>query len=216
VRGRTVLFAGFDHATYRDVSDTWEWDGTQWFNRSTPSSPTRRSEHALAYDAARRRVVVFGGTSDDTWEWDGTTWSFVSTPSAPPSRLQASMTYDAARAETIVYGGIRTSVVGDHDDVWAFRWEAPGADEACLYGVDTDGDGLVGCDDDDCWAYCDPLCVPGLTAAECASDAPRCGDGACSAIETCRLCPEDCGACEPVCGDHLCDDGEACAGDCAP
>ena len=36
--------------------------------------------HALAFDAARGRTVLFGGgngagaTFDDTWEWDGSTW----------------------------------------------------------------------------------------------------------------------------------------------
>jgi hypothetical protein len=36
--------------------------------------------HALAYDADRRRVVLFGGqtagaTVEETWEWDGLTWT---------------------------------------------------------------------------------------------------------------------------------------------
>jgi alpha-amylase len=36
-----------------------------------------------------------------------------------------------------------------------------------------------------------------------------CGDGVCSADETCRSCEEDCQACPPpVCGDGVCDDGE--------
>jgi len=41
-----------------------------------------------------------------------------------------------------------------------------------------------------------------------------CGDGECSAFETCENCPVDCGACEepegPVCGDFVCDEGETC------
>ena len=38
--------------------------------------PRARVLHALAYDSARARVVLFGGNAllapfNDTWEWDG-------------------------------------------------------------------------------------------------------------------------------------------------
>jgi hypothetical protein len=40
---------------------------------------TARDQHAMAYDAARGQVVLFGGvgysgTLNDTWVWDGTNW----------------------------------------------------------------------------------------------------------------------------------------------
>lgn len=61
---------------------TWYWNGHRWrvVSRSTP---TRRSAHVMAYDCARRRVVLFGGTRvngesrvrlGDTWEWTGNAW----------------------------------------------------------------------------------------------------------------------------------------------
>ena len=31
-------------------------------------------------------------------------------------------------------------------------------DESCVAGEDADGDGLVGCDDPDCWWKCHPAC----------------------------------------------------------
>jgi hypothetical protein len=71
--------------------------------------------------------------------------------------------------------------------------------EACDTGFDGDGDGQIGCADPDC----DALCAP-------------CGDGVCSAFESCALCPADCGTCQ-LCGDRRCDPGETCAscpGDC--
>ena len=53
----------------------------------TPSganaSPSARLVHALAYDSARGRVVLFGGSDSsfnllsDTWVWDGTAWTDV-------------------------------------------------------------------------------------------------------------------------------------------
>ncbi|MEZ4364803.1 MAG: hypothetical protein R2939_00785 [Kofleriaceae bacterium] len=93
------------------------------------------------------------------------------------------------------------------------------AAEVCTGGFDVDHDGLIGCADDDCWGVCAPTCAPPLALAEvCDPEVaePRCGDGTCSGVESCRLCPADCGACTPVCGDHLCDAGEACPGDCPP
>ena len=54
--------------------DTWEWDGTAWTQRSPASAPSPQQGHAMAYDAARGRVVLFGGHDSfrrgDTWEWD--------------------------------------------------------------------------------------------------------------------------------------------------
>jgi hypothetical protein len=47
----------------------------------------------------------------------------------------------------------------------------------------------------------------------------RCGDGRCTANETCTSCPQDCGVCAPtpICGDGACNGSEtcsSCAGDC--
>ena len=57
-RKRVVLF-GFVYPPAR--SDTWEWDGNTWLERSPTTSPSVRFGHAMAYDAARQRVVLFGG-----------------------------------------------------------------------------------------------------------------------------------------------------------
>src|SRR5262249_28600153 len=47
-----------------------------------------------------------------------------------------------------------------------------------------------------------------------------CGDGICSARETCSSCPQDCGQCPPpsICGDGICNGAEncsSCESDCA-
>ena len=45
----------------------------RWVDRT--AAPPERSFHAMAYDSARGRVVLFGGIVaswvNDTWEWDG-------------------------------------------------------------------------------------------------------------------------------------------------
>jgi len=77
-----VMFGGVGH------NDTWTWDGTRWTQRHPLHSPSMRSSTGpmpgMAYDAARGRVVVFGGIDvrtnrplNDTWTWNGEDWSQV-------------------------------------------------------------------------------------------------------------------------------------------
>lgn len=62
--------------------DTWTWDGRAWTAQNPTAAPRGRSGEALAYDALRQRVVLFGGGVgatgqaglSDTWLWDGKTW----------------------------------------------------------------------------------------------------------------------------------------------
>ena len=44
--------------------------------------PAARAGHAMAYDVARQRVLLFGGRSvdgnlGDTWAWEGAFWTQV-------------------------------------------------------------------------------------------------------------------------------------------
>ena len=64
---------------------TWTWDGAAWTERCPAASPPVLANTgpmpAMAYDAAARVLVVFGGfissslSSSATWTWDGTTWA---------------------------------------------------------------------------------------------------------------------------------------------
>src|SRR5688500_10795432 len=72
--------------------------------------PGPRWGHAMAYDEARDRVVVFGGQRDrstalgDTWLWDGESWT-RGAESGPTPRSYAAMAYDRKRARAVLYGG---------------------------------------------------------------------------------------------------------------
>ena len=65
----TLLFGGFNFAD--KFNDTWTWDGKHLTQRQD-IGPSKRSSHGMAYDAVRKRTVLFGGNSDqdlgDTWE----------------------------------------------------------------------------------------------------------------------------------------------------
>jgi len=81
----------------------------RWVDRSMRATPGFREQHAAAFDAARGRVVVFGGSYQsaamaDTWEWDGSTWT-ASTALGPLARSGHAMAYDAARGEVVLFGG---------------------------------------------------------------------------------------------------------------
>lgn len=87
------------------------------------SSPTARREHAMVFDAARSRTVLFGGWGPtgrlgDTWTWDGTTWQprFVA---APPARHQHAMAYDPNRHVVVLFGG--NSASGNMNDTWEWN-----------------------------------------------------------------------------------------------
>jgi len=75
-------------------------------------------------------------------------------------------------------------------------------DEAC------DDGNLIG--HDGCDSRCD---AARGRFDDCDAQSARCGDGECTALETCRNCPGDC-TCTPVCGDFVCDPGEAAATPC--
>ncbi len=93
-RGVTVLFGGYDGADF--LGDTWTWNGVQWAQvtwawdgvrwarvaAEGEGGPSARRGHAMAYDAAREVIVLFGGRGvdgllGDTWWWDGERWTEV-------------------------------------------------------------------------------------------------------------------------------------------
>jgi len=75
--GRTLVHGGMssqDGSLLTAVSaELWEWNGTGWYLHGT-NGPSPRSNQSAAWDVAREKLVVFGGstqvgTAADTWEW---------------------------------------------------------------------------------------------------------------------------------------------------
>ncbi|MDQ3991470.1 MAG: kelch repeat-containing protein, partial [Actinomycetota bacterium] len=134
-RQRIVVFGGCCTSEGRPFGDTWEWDGSTWTLRppivdgQPGASPPARGLHAMAYDSANRRIVVFGGSRDpvprfpapsddlgDTWTWDGVRWKDVTLPLGPSPRSASAMAYDANRGEAVLFGGTSGS-----NETW--RWD---------------------------------------------------------------------------------------------
>ena len=78
---------------------------------SLVATPPARSAAAVAYDARRGVVVMFGGQGSngalgDTWEWDGAAWRQRMPSGAQPSAsAAAAMVYDAALERVVLFEG---------------------------------------------------------------------------------------------------------------
>jgi hypothetical protein len=114
-----VLFGGVSGLTVgsQRFGDTWTWNGDQW-TLVASNGPSPRAGHAMVYDAARERVLLYGGSDGnepagqlglgDLWEWDGSQW-LLSTPSAP-RRSDAALSFDLNSGQTVMFGGYRDLV----------------------------------------------------------------------------------------------------------
>ena len=142
VQARVVLFGGSGGVPKDDL---WEWDGSAWSGPVEPATATRpsaRYSHAMAYDSARGRVVLVGGTADgitpkdDLWEWDGTNWSGPIAPGVagvnrPSARCGHAMVYEssAASLRIVLFGGSSDcGGASPMDDLWEWdgsTWYGP-------------------------------------------------------------------------------------------
>ncbi|MCI4322074.1 MAG: PQQ-binding-like beta-propeller repeat protein, partial [Thermoplasmata archaeon] len=84
-----------------------------WLDAFVPPGSMNAS---MAYDAADRSVVQFGGCATDlcpspeTWTWAGGMWTnatpeFLNASNSPSERLDAGMAYDASDGYVVLFGG---------------------------------------------------------------------------------------------------------------
>jgi hypothetical protein len=150
-RRRTLLFGGTT-ATGALLGDTWEWDGSAWLQVSL-GGPSPRLGHAMAYDAARSRVVLTGGAVPDAsgaaladaWEWDGASWREITPAStdAPEPVQSHTLVYDPVQATLVSIGGTNGLYPSGRlapDQIWSLG--------CSLLPSDADGDGEADVTDD--------------------------------------------------------------------
>jgi hypothetical protein len=149
-RGRCVLVGGqrWDPVLASLVYDTntYEWDGSSW---SVLPTATARRDHALTYDAARGRVVLYGGTRiipnlmtvlGDFLEWDGTSWASQPAPLVGLQGLyQPSLACDLARGSTVAIGRV---LIGPTFTAQTWELVRPQAATWMLFGSNCSGAGL--------------------------------------------------------------------------
>jgi cysteine-rich repeat protein len=128
-RGVMVLYGGQCSANLSGpCSDTWEYDGVDWTEVVTATSPGGRHSFGMAYDGGRGVTVIFAGfrrvmppsTDAQTWEYDGLDWVQRAPATAPPARERLVMAYDADRARVVMFGGLCSS--DDACPATTWRW----------------------------------------------------------------------------------------------
>jgi hypothetical protein len=129
VRREVVMFGGRDLSSGSAGSvldDTWAWDGVNWSQKLPITSPSARIEHAIAFDASRGEIVMFGGRlppfpSDvgDTWVWDGVTWTEKLPTISPPPTSGHALAYDSVGAKVILFGGYDNGAFS-RNDTWSW------------------------------------------------------------------------------------------------
>ncbi|HEX6813964.1 MAG TPA: hypothetical protein VF384_20240 [Planctomycetota bacterium] len=93
-----------------------------WVALPLTPRPFARERHAMVFDVARNRTVLFGGFNgaymNDTWELGPSGWSQRSPAASPSARADHAMAYDPVRQRTVLIGGTNGSPV---TDIW--EWD---------------------------------------------------------------------------------------------
>jgi hypothetical protein len=123
-----ILFGGNTGITI--VRDTWVFNCSSqvWTEMSPTISPPARMSHAMVYDVANERAIVFSGygaggpTVNDTWAYDYSmnTWEEMSPAIAPHARYGTAFTYDEVNESMIIFGGNSN---GYFSDTWSYNYE---------------------------------------------------------------------------------------------
>jgi len=135
----TVMFGGYSGEQM--LSDTWEWDGSEWVERFPQAAPSARSGASAVFDADNNIVLLFGGPQDpapmgDLWAWDGSNWSRRYSANGPRVRASASTAYDSVRHRMVLFGGLSELLpvysdagvwTGNGASFYADTWEWNGA-----------------------------------------------------------------------------------------
>src|SRR5918998_1290718 len=103
------------------MRERWLW------TQKEDIGPSPREGHRMAYDAARQRVVLFGGrgkagSTNDTWGWDGGAWTQVA-DTGPGPRFDCGLAYDDSRQRVVLFGGLEfgPGVTTFFSDTW--EWD---------------------------------------------------------------------------------------------
>ncbi|MCI4331963.1 MAG: hypothetical protein L3K19_09000 [Thermoplasmata archaeon] len=135
--GYVLLFGGtFSAATINPYRDTWTYVHEKWTNitSNVTGSPPGRFRTSVAYDAADKEVVLFGGcvvqatppavcATSLTWVYSAGAWKNLTSTltKAPSARVYATMAYDERDGYVLLFGGSRTTTTAPvFGDTWKF------------------------------------------------------------------------------------------------
>lgn len=127
-RSQVVLFGGVNGNSVNSyLGDTWLFTNGAWQQRSSAAFPAVRFGHAMAYDRASSRVVMFGGRTrsgtiflGDTWLWDGTSWTPNAPAASPSPRMGHAMALAPTSGHVVLFGGMPLGG-GFSGDTWTWN-----------------------------------------------------------------------------------------------
>ena len=106
-----LLFGGWGEGSVLDNNKVWALtfrpSTSYWQNQLPGIIPFSRESHAMVYDSAHQKVIMFGGWYSDTWAYDyGTnTWANLNPANPPPGRYEHAMAFDSVHQKVIMFGG---------------------------------------------------------------------------------------------------------------
>jgi len=132
LRRRTVLFGGSLTFVITPANDTWEFDGSNWTQVATPTSPPDALPKSMIYDARRNRVVMLGEAYQayprtSLWDYDGSDWTRLLAQSLSPNTTGHDLLQDPRRGVL--------SVLAADGSLWTLSGGTLVLTRASLYGV---------------------------------------------------------------------------------
>ena len=130
--GDVLLFGGTEDTGGGPtlVGDTWRFDGAGWTPLTPATSPSARSDAAMAFDGTN--VVLFGGSTaggplNDTWIWDDTAGNWVdvtATAGTPPSARSGAAMASKGTGSTLNGAVLFGGVAGGFPTYETWVWDA--------------------------------------------------------------------------------------------
>lgn len=104
-------------------SHLWQFDGSSWALVATSDARLPSGSFGVTFDAARSRIVLFGGARDlqplnETWTFDGHQWQLEEPVHSPSPRSDMVVAYDAARQRVVMFGGRFYDTASDETWEW--------------------------------------------------------------------------------------------------
>ena len=152
LNGRVDEYGGYSGQFYQ--LNTWRWNGADWQQVQTATSPWARATAVVALDRAAHKVLMFGGlgsvNTNNTWSFDGTNWTMENPPLQPPNRYYSQAAFDPRLGHVVLFGG--GSGGADLADTWQWTgasWQqllpvhSPAARESFALAYDNAAGSLV-------------------------------------------------------------------------
>lgn len=116
-RQELLMFGGFSVDSNNNPNDMWALAPDDNWVRKPQNMLEGRYGPAVAYDAARDNVVLFGGhhisARNETFTWNGTNWNQRSPSQSPSTRYHTRAVFDSLRQQTVLFGGYNNGVLGE-------------------------------------------------------------------------------------------------------